>query len=135
MRMARAAAILFTIVTGGVVLFQLSLAFGAPLGSYAMGGAFPGVFPPAMRFAALMQALLLVVTQLVVLSRSGMLLRRWFRQSKWAIWLVVVMGLISVVLNSITPSAGERAIWSPVAVVLFVCSFTVAIKAGKRPPL
>ena len=135
MRMARAAAILFTIVTGGVVLFQLSLAFGAPLGSYAMGGAFPGLFPPPMRFAAFMQAALLVVTELVVLSRSGMLLRRWFRQSKWAIWLVVVMGLISVVLNSITPSAGERAIWSPVAVVLFVCSFTVAIKAGKRPPL
>lgn len=135
MRMTRAAAILFTIVTGGVVLFQLSLAFGAPLGSYAMGGAFPGLFPPPMRFAAFMQAALLVVTELVVLSRSGMLLRRWFRQSKWAIWLVVVMGLISVVLNSITPSAGERAIWSPVAVVLFVCSFTVAIKAGKRPPL
>lgn len=135
MRMTRAAAILFTIVTGGVVLFQLSLVFGAPLGSYAMAGAFPGVFPPAMRFAALMQAALLVVTELVVLSRSGILLRRWFRQSKWAIWLVVVMGLVSVVLNLITPSAGERAIWSPVAVVLFVCSFTVAIKAGKRPPL
>jgi hypothetical protein len=135
MRVTRVAATLFTIVTAGVILFQFALALGVPWGSYAMGGVFPGVFPSVMRFAALMQAALLVVTSLVVLSRCGMLLRRLFRPSKWAIWLVVVLGLISVVLNSITPSAGEKAIWQPVAVLLFVCSLTVALTAGKRLPL
>ncbi len=122
MKVTRVAATLFTIITAGVVLFQLALALGVPWGSYAMGGVFPGVFPPLMRFAALMQAALLVVTALVVLSRSGMVLRRWFRPSKWAIWFVVGLGVISVVLNSITPSAGEKAIWQPVAVF---CSFAV----------
>jgi hypothetical protein len=33
---------------------------------------------------------------------------------------------VSVILNTITPSAGERRIWAPVALVLLVCSFTVA---------
>jgi hypothetical protein len=135
MRVTRVAATLFTVVTAGVVLFQLALALGVPWGSYAMGGVFPGVFPPVMRFAALIQAGLLVVTALVALSRSGMLLRRWFRASKWAIWIVVVLGVISLVLNSITPSAGEKAIWQPVAVILLVCSLTVVMTAGKRPPL
>ncbi|NTV06348.1 MAG: hypothetical protein HGA59_07575 [Chlorobiaceae bacterium] len=135
MRVTRPAAMLFTIVTAGVVFFQFALAVGLPLGSYAMGGAFPGVFPPFMRYAALFQAFLLVVTVLVVLSRSGVLLRSWFRISKWAIWLIVFLGLISVVLNSITPSAGEKAIWQPVSILLFACSFTVAITASKRPRL
>jgi hypothetical protein len=135
MRVTRPAAMLFSIVTAGVVLFQFALALGLPLGSYAMGGAFPGVFPPFMRYAALLQAFLLVVTVFVVLSRSGVLFKRWFRLSKKAIWFVVFLGLISVVLNSLTPSAGERAIWQPVSVLLFVCSLTVALSASKRLPL
>ncbi|NTW88628.1 MAG: hypothetical protein HGB26_05795 [Desulfobulbaceae bacterium] len=135
MRVTQVAAKLFVFVTAGVVLFQLALAIGVPWGSYAMGGVFPGVFPPAMRFAALLQAALLVVTGLVVLSRSGLLLRRWFRASKWSVWFVVVLAAISVVLNSITPSAGERAIWQPVAIMLFACSFIVAITAKNRLPL
>ncbi len=132
MRVTRTAAIVFTIVTSGVILFQLALALGAPWGSCAMGGAFPGVFPPFMRFAAVLQAVCLVVTALVVLSRSGLLLGGWFRASKWAVWFVVVFGALAVVLNSITPSADERAIWLPVAVVLFASSLTVAITARER---
>jgi hypothetical protein len=132
MNVTRLVAILFAIVTSGVVLFQLALALGAPWGSYAMGGAFPGLFPPFMRFAALLQAAFLVVTEFVVLSQSGLLFMDRFRASKWAIWLVVLLGAISVVLNSITPSADERALWLPVALVLFLCSLTVAIKARHR---
>ncbi|MGB7512134.1 MAG: hypothetical protein WBP54_12715 [Pelodictyon phaeoclathratiforme] len=135
MRATRASATLFAIVSTGVVLFQLSLAFGAPWGSYAMGGFFPGVFPPPMRIVAFLQALFLVMTVVVVLSRSGMLFRRWFRASKWAIWFVVVLNAISVVLNSITSSAVEKAIWQPVATLLFICSFIVAITARRRLPL
>jgi hypothetical protein len=135
MRVMRVAAMVFAFVTAVVVLFQLALALGMPWGSYAMGGAFPGVFPPVMRIAALLQAAFLVVTALVVLSRSGLLLRRWSIASKWVVWIVVALGAISMLLNSITPSSDERAIWLPVAVLLFACSLTVAITAIKRPEL
>lgn len=46
------AAAIYSLVTLVVVGFQLALAFGAPWGAYAMDGAFPGRFPPAMRLAA-----------------------------------------------------------------------------------
>ena len=48
-----AAAFLYTVISAGVVAFQLALAAGAPWGAYAMGGAFPGQFPSALRIAAL----------------------------------------------------------------------------------
>ena len=35
-------------------------------------------------------------------------------------------GVIGLILNLITPSAGERAIWVPVALVLLVSSVLVA---------
>ena len=129
MRLVRSAAIVFAVVTGAVVAFQFALALGAPWGGYAMGGAYPGVFPPALRVAALVQGALLVGTALVALSRSGLILNSWARASEWLIWLVVALGAVSFVLNVITPSAGERAIWAPVAAVLLVCSVTIAVGA------
>ena len=61
MDIRRGAALLYATVSASVVAFQIALAVGVPWGDYAMGGAFPGQFPPALRIAALVQALLLVV--------------------------------------------------------------------------
>jgi len=133
MRWVRGVAITFAVVTGVVVGFQLALALGAPWGAYAMGGAYPGVFPPALRVAALIQGALLVGAALVVLSRAGLLLRSWARASAWLIWLVVALYAVSFVLNAITPSSGERAIWAPVAAVLLGCSLAVAVGARVSP--
>ena len=52
MRLSRAAALVYAALTAGIVVFQLALAAGAPWGAYAMGGAFPGQFPLALRVAA-----------------------------------------------------------------------------------
>ncbi|MSP57207.1 MAG: hypothetical protein EXR69_16670, partial [Myxococcales bacterium] len=53
------AAIAYALATALVVGFQVALALGAPWGELAMGGAFPGRFPPAMRVAAVVQGALL----------------------------------------------------------------------------
>ena len=127
MRTTRVAAIVFAVVTAGVVAFQLALALGAPWGSYAMGGTFSGTYPPSMRAAAVVQAALLVVVALVVLARAGVALRSWARFARWAVWVVVAMSVLALVLNVITPSGGERAIWAPVSAVLLVCSIIVAV--------
>lgn len=126
--MKRVAASAYTIVSAGVVFFQLALAAGAPWGAYAMGGAYPGQFPPALRVAALIQALLLVGMAAVVMARAGLVLASWSRVSRWLIWLVVAFATVSLVLNLITPSAGERAIWAPVALLLLISSAVVAIQ-------
>lgn len=124
------AAIAFAILVAGVVAFQVALALGAPWGSYAMGGAFPGRFPPRMRAAALVQAALLALTAAIVLSRAGMILPAWSEAAGWLIWGVVAIALVAVILNAISPSAGERRIWVPVALVMLACSLAVALLAS-----
>lgn len=126
MNISRVAAIVHAIVTLGVVAFQLALAAGAPWGAYAMGGAFPGQFPTELRIVALGQAVLLLTLTGVVLARAGLALPGWSRAARWLIWVVVAFSVISLVLNLITPSAGERAIWAPVALLLVISSVTVA---------
>lgn len=126
MNKVRFAALAYAVVSVGIIAFQIALAAGAPWGAYAMGGAFPGQFPPELRVAAVVQAVILAALALVVLARAGIAMPRWSRSSRWLIWVVVVFSALSLVLNLITPSAGERLIWAPVALVMLVSSVVVA---------
>ena len=132
MSLVRAAALLYAGVSVGIVLFQIALAAGAPWGGYAMGGAFPGRFPFALRAAALAQAALVVAMAAVVLSRAGLVLARWSGVTRRLVWVVVAFAAVSVTLNLITPSAGERAIWAPTAVLLLASSTVVALEGRTR---
>jgi hypothetical protein len=127
----RVAALLHAALSVGVTAFQCALAAGAPWGAYAMGGAFPGQFPPALRLAALVQAALIFAMALVVMSRAGLVLPAWSSASRRLLWVVVAFNALGLVLNLITPSARERAIWAPVALLLTASSAVVAID---RPP-
>jgi hypothetical protein len=133
MTIQRVSAILYAIVSGVVVAFQVALAAGAPWGEYAMGGAFPGQFPPELRIAALVQAALLVGLAIIVLARAG-LVALWSRAARWLIWVVVGFSVLSLVLNLITPSVGERAIWAPIAFLLLISSAVVAFTNPSAQP-
>src|SRR5919106_4708445 len=124
-----AAALVFATVSAVVIAFQVALAAGAPWGAYAMGGAFPGRFPVPLRIAALVQAVLIAAMAVVVLSRAGLVLARWSGGTPWFVWCVVAFSAVSLLLNLITPSAAERAIWAPVALLLVASSTVVAIEA------
>jgi hypothetical protein len=126
MTITRVAAILYAILTFGVVAFQIALAAGAPWGAYAMGGAAPGQFPPALRIGAIVQAVLLAGMAGVILARAGLVLPGWSRVSHWLVWLVVAFLAFDLFLNFITPSAGERAIWAPTLLLLLISSLIVA---------
>ena len=134
MNLKRNAAILYAIVSLIVIAFQIALAAGAPWGEFAMGGAFPGQFPPELRIAALVQALLLAGMAAVVLARAGVILPGWSRSSRWLIWFVVAFAVVSMILNLITPSAGERLIWAPIAFLLLLSSAIVAWDRSPEQP-
>lgn len=126
--MKRIAAIVFTFLTLGVVVFQIALAAGAPWGAYAMGGAITGQYPPELRVGAVIQALLLAGLAVVVLARAELIQVRWLlKTARWLIWIVVALCIISLTLNMISSSAGERAIWVPVLSLMLICSFVVAL--------
>ena len=127
--MTTVAAVLFAVVTAGVIVFQIGLALGAPWGAYAMGGRYPGRYPAGMRVAAVVQAVALVVLAVIVLSTAGLVVPSLSEGFPWLVWLTVAFSAVSLVLNLITPSAGERRIWAPVGAVLLASSLTVALTA------
>lgn len=126
------AAVVYAIVSLGVILFQLALAAGVPWGAYAMGSTFPGQFPLALRIAALVQAALLAGMALAVLATSEIIRRGRPALPRWVVWFVVAFAAVSLLLNLITPSSGERAIWAPIALMLLISSATVALGTRTR---
>lgn len=134
MTLRQIAALLYTIISSGAVAFQIALTAGVPWGRFTLGGAFPGQFPPPLRMAALIQVALLVGMAAVVLARAELILPRWSRVSRWLVWFVVAFAALSLVLNLITPSAGERAIWAPTAFLLLISSGIVAITKPSELP-
>jgi hypothetical protein len=126
MDIANVAAVVFAVAAGGVVAFQLALALGAPWGAYAMGGAVPGRFPAPLRVAAVVQAVVIGLLAVVVLSGAGLVLPDLAVAFPWLVWVPVAVSALAVVLNSISRSAGERRIWVPVAMLLLVSSLIVA---------
>ena len=127
MEITTIAALVFAVVAVGVIAFQIALALGAPWGRYAMGGAFPGRFPPRMRVAAAVQAVVIAFLAVAVLSAVGLVLPDLAAAFPWLVWVAVGVSAVAVVLNAISRSAGERRIWVPVASVMLVSSLLVAL--------
>ncbi len=109
------------------VLFQLALALGAPWGEYAMGGKYPGKFPPKIRIAAVIQLLILIFFGAIGLIRSGLILSSFFDFSSKAIWFVVGFFVLGTLMNLITPSKKERTIWAPITFILLLASLRIAL--------
>lgn len=121
------AAVVYLVVTVVAVGFQLALALGAPWGEYAMGGRYPGKFPPVMRLLAVAQAVILSLLAFIVLSRAGLVApEATASQPNIGFFPVLVSGL-SLWMNLKTPSAKERRTWVPVAAVMLVSSLIVAL--------
>jgi len=127
MDQAGLAAVVFGLVALGAIGFQVALAAGAPWGAYAMGGAVPGRFPPAMRVSALGQAVVIAALALVVLSAARLVLPSVVDGLPWLAWIPVAFSAVSVGLNGISPSAGERRIWVPATIILLITSLIVAL--------
>ena len=124
--MESVSAIVFTFLTGIVIIFQGCLAAGVPWGSASMGGKYPGKYPPKMKVVAVINIIILCFTAAIVLSRSDLFFPQLEYISNVGIWVVVGFYVLGTVLNSITPSKIER-IWAPVALVQLITSIVVAL--------
>jgi hypothetical protein len=125
------AVVVALVLFAALVVFQLALAAGAPWGRAAYGGQNPGVLPGRLRVSSVVAAVVWTVLALAVARRGGVpvwspLPDAWLPV---VIWVVVGLLAISVVLNTITRSAVERAIWMPTSLVLLAATLTVALTA------
>jgi hypothetical protein len=80
-----------------------------------------------MRVAALVQAGLLALLALVVLSDAGLAAPSLSQTAPALVWLPVAFSGVSLVVNAISPSSGERRLWVPVAAAMLVSSLIVAL--------
>ncbi len=120
-------AYLYAFLTLIIFLFQIALAAGMPWGHLAMGGRYPGKFPPNMRVGAVIQAMLLAFLAMIVLSRAGVAFPGLSNLSNILVWVAVAISGVSLILNLITQSKWERIIWAPVALLMAVSSLIVAL--------
>ena len=128
----RAAALALVFMLILVSGFQLALALGAPLGSFAMGGAFQGTYPPAMRIAAILQVVLYAGIGIIVLSCAEVAFPKLRGLAGRLIWPIVLLFVAATVLNFISPSARERLLWTPVAIAILLLSLRVALRTRSQ---
>ncbi|EFQ82457.1 hypothetical protein HMPREF0063_12439 [Aeromicrobium marinum DSM 15272] len=125
--MGDVAAVVFAAAAGLAVAFQLALAGGAPWGSLTMGGARPGVLPVGLRVAAVVQASVLVLLVVTVLSVADVAPAGIAEALPWVGWVAVGVSAVSLVLNGLTTSPRERRLWAPVAGVMLGSSLVVVL--------
>ncbi|MGP6085535.1 hypothetical protein [Antarctobacter jejuensis] len=106
---------LYATVCLGIVFFQMALIGGAPLGPWTQGGQHPGALPVTGRLLAALSVPVVIFQALAVLAAAGFPGLDWPR---WTGWLALGVSVLSAVLNGITPSPRERAVWFPVMFVM-----------------
>lgn len=103
------AAKIYSVFTIVVIGFQLALAAGAPWGSLAMGGKFPGVYPKHMRIVAIFMSAFLLLLALIVSIRAGWLYPDLSASTHQLIWIVVAINTLGFLMNNnYTKSMGKN---------------------------
>jgi hypothetical protein len=126
------AAVTALVPLAGLVVFQLALAAGAPWGRAAYGGQAPGRLPRQFRISSAVAAVVWAGVALVIARHGGIPVWAPLPDAGLpvAIWVIAGLLAIAVVLNAITRSRVERAIWLPTTVLMLAATLTVALTAG-----
>lgn len=98
-----------------ICFFQIALIAGAPLGEYTQGGQNRGALPVKGRVIAAVSIPLLLFCAGSILSAAGF---PGLEMSRRAGWLALAVMTVSAILNWITPSSRERAVWGPIMTVM-----------------
>ena len=125
------AALVAVALLAAIVVFQVALALGAPLGYAAWGGRHPGVLPMRLRIASAVTALVLYpLIILAVLAAAGLIDSAWLPVDRRALmWgLAAFLGL-GAIANFASRSPRER-IWGPGALAIAVCCAVIASSAA-----
>src|SRR5688572_30153902 len=115
-RAAWAAAVLFCVIAA----FHAALVLGAPWGVYTQGGGTSGTLTTSGRVVAAVSCVLSIGMAGAILGRvgHGPLGRHHGPVTTVLVWFTTAYAVIGVVLNVITRSAAERALWAPVSMLL-----------------
>jgi hypothetical protein len=130
-RAAWTAAFLFCIIAA----FHVALVLGAPWGEYTQGGGTSGTLTTAGRITAAVSCGLSIAMAGAILGRVGRgpLGGHQGRSTTVLAWFTTAYAVVGVVLNLITPSAVERALWAPVSILLLGLIIFVMVTTHRKP--
>jgi hypothetical protein len=110
------------VLLGGVTVFQVALAAGAPWGQVAWSGSHEGTLPANLRLASAAAAVLWGTVAVAVVWE----LPRSTRAQRVLLRTVAAGSVVGAALNLASPSAAERAIWVPVSAAVAVLTWRAA---------
>ncbi len=121
------AAILAVVLLAVVAVFQIALAFGAPLGYAAWGGRHGGVLPGRLRVASGVAGVVVYpVIGLFVLASAGLIDAGWLPGTgRTGMWILAAFFTLGTLANFASRSPKERY-WGPVSLVIAVCCGFIA---------
>lgn len=120
------AALLASAVLLGLAGLQAGLAVGRPWGRLAWGGQHE-VLPPRLRVGSAVSIALYAFFAAIVLTAAGMAELWGDGVTGVAIWVLTGYFALGILVNGVSRSRVERAVMTPVSLVLAVCSLVIAL--------
>ncbi len=126
--MATTAAIAICVILVGAGAFQAFLAAGKAWGEWAFGGQMKGALPTPYRVASLVSISIYAAQIGHYLAQAG-LIASPFSASTATItnWVLVGFFALGTLMNGISRSKKERALWTPILAVSLLLSIAVAL--------
>lgn len=114
-------------ILGALIIFQIALILGAPIGKYAWGGQHRQL-PAKLRIASVTSIALYLLFGLFLASKAG-LMSIISSQNIIVIgmWIFTAYFFLGIFVNAISRSKSERAVMTPVAGVLALVFLAVTI--------
>ena len=134
-RMAVTAAWAAALLFGFVAAFHAAIVLGAPWGEYTQGGGTTGAMDMSGRIVAAVSCVISAAMAAAILGRVGRGPLRRFPPGATSVlaWFTMAYAVVGVVLNLITRSAAERALWAPVSIVLLGLVAFVMVTTIRKP--
>ncbi len=116
------------LLLAGIIVFQIALALGAPLGRMAWGGQQDGVLPGRLRIASGVAAVVIYPLIIVaILGSADLTDAEFLRESGgWVMWALAGLFTLGAVANLVSRSTAER-FWAPVSFALAICCVVIAV--------
>ena len=125
--MVKIAAGIAVMLLAVVIVFQLVLALGAPLGKAAWGGQHEGVLPTRLRIASAVAALLIYPLIIVAILGSAGFIEGDFLPVREGLLMWVLAGVFTLggIANLVSRSKIER-FWAVVSISIAFCCAVIA---------
>jgi hypothetical protein len=118
-----------TVILAALAIFQLALAFGAPLGRFAWGGQHRAL-PVRLRIGSAVSIVIYALIDVIAWDRVGAINVFAEPFSEVAMWVIFAYFVLGILMNALSRSKPERYTMVPVSAVLAVLSFFIALGYG-----